>query len=992
MDVNGLRFWMLSQSTDWLAPWRARSAYVLGQSLLDPNGHIQTVQTAGVSDAAPPAWNPAFSQATRDGGVTWMHAGPAAWAASTSFPAGSYILDANNNLQTVTALANAALPSTSAAAAPEWPMAFGEEVADGNLVWRCAGPSQTGLDFCATNKRLILRSTRSGAPPVEDFALATRLVETVPLTLDTFGNYARWDAAAGIVVAGGSGPSTAGADEYQNEASPALSEVPIYFPPRPTVSDLAMGEDGILYIASAGSLVMLDRRGRWRDFTLTLAEFSVWRIAALPGGGVLALDRANRQLGLFRGQPLYTGPTDATDPSAPKVLRPCNANDDPPRLVARVPLPQTEEYISVASLDAGTAGSFAVLSWASNTAVNKNAYLRTVTATGSLISLATARLQLAGVVFPYAVTSLGSGKIAALATNLNESLVYNLPASNEGPTATLLPAGDTYILSAANLGPFVHVTPNTASSPPQYANAGSTGVSPSVPLYFPLLPLSLANVAAAAASLPTGPAIIDSGNARNVWHRLFIEAVVPPRCGAVVWLAASDSRTDLYLPSTPWFPHLLGDALPASVPAAMLPNAATAVWQSTSSEVSYAPALLTEDPIPGRQGLFMALIQRPNRSVRSLSGRFLAVRIQLNGDGRNTAEIAGIRFHGSRFSYVQNYLPEPYRESTFGPEADREAPSTRQDFFERFVDIFEYQFTRIENQIAKAYLLTRVEAVPEAALPWLGGWIGVPQDDSYPPTRSRARLKATPALYRSRGTIKGITLALDVATGGMCRRGAVVLVEDFRLRHIFATILGADLAIKSDPMLPGYSASSNSIVGDTLFLGDPHMQAEIQALYAADLGIDGGSEAAQELYDSLAHRLTVFVHNQVENVDFKLVQRIVDAEKPAHVKVAVLRASQAFLIGMASLLGVNSYLAPEQGTREATIDLSSVGGHDLVTHEASLDPRFENGVDYAEYARPIARIVAPTVFQPNQTIVLDGSASTSPPGTQIQSYAWTLLP
>jgi len=121
---------------------------------------------------------------------------------------------------------------------------------------------------------------------------------------------------------------------------------------------------------------------------------------------------------------------------------------------------------------------------------------------------------------------------------------------------------------------------------------------------------------------------------------------------------------------------------------------------------------------------------------------------------------------------------------------------------------------------------------------------------------------------------------LDVATNGACSRGAIIVIEDFRLRHIFATILGADLSIKNDPLLPGYSASSNSIVGDTLFLGDSRMQTELQALYASDLNIADGAQAAHAFYDSLAHRMTVFVHNQVEDVNLKLVERIVEAEKP----------------------------------------------------------------------------------------------------------------
>jgi len=256
----------------------------------------------------------------------------------------------------------------------------------------------------------------------------------------------------------------------------------------------------------------------------------------------------------------------------------------------------------------------------------------------------------------------------------------------------------------------------------------------------------------------------------------------------------------------------------------------------------------------------------------------------------------------------------------------------------------------------------------------------------------RARLKATPSLYRWRGTTRGIREALDVATGGLCRSGAIVLIEDFRLRHIFATILGANLAITDDPLLPGYSGSDNSFVGDTLFLGDKETQAQLQALYETNLNIPGGTQAAQALYDSLANRLTVFVHDQVQSVDLKLVQRIVAAEKPAHVAASIVRARQPLMIGLASLVGVNTYLAPEPQPRDATIGVSDVGRYDVVTHAPALDPRMENGRDYNAYGLPIARITGPAIVEPGQSITLSGSACTSPSGTTIQSYTWTLVP
>ncbi|HEX8713648.1 MAG TPA: phage tail protein, partial [Terracidiphilus sp.] len=872
---------------------------------------------------------------------------------------GQFVLDSNSNLQQV---ADAEGNAMTAASPPQWPRALGETITDGNITWRCAGPSPVGLSYCSKSNRLELRSMRTGDSPSEDFNTARKMVSVTPMALDQYGNYARWDASSGMVMAGGSGPSDA----------PPPNEVPIYAPGQPEVTDLVMGYDGVLYIAVGGSLVMIDRRDRWPNFTLNVADFNFWRLAALPEGGVLALDRNAPQLGKVAGQPLQTGPVDTPNPG---VLRSCQANSNPPQIIARYALPPTETYVALAPMEmTAHPAQFVLLSWAQNNAGNQAAFTRIFDG----LTLSSGPLQLGGVHLPYTIAWLGDNQLAVFATNLNEALVYDLSDSGN----TLVPAGETYILAANNVGPMVH----GFTLPPNYAN-----VVDAKPLMLPLLPLSLNTLATSAATHPGGPAVIDSGIAQGVWHRMYIEAVVPPRCGAILWLTASDSRADLFDPDFPWYPHILGDADRSSIPAEMLAGAPVAIWQSIATEVPFAPTLLNEDPVQNTQGLFMVLVQRANKAVRNLAGRYLGVRIQLNGDGLNTPQIAGMRIYGPRFSYVQKYLPAIYHEGKFGPDADADGVSTRRDFFERFVNLFESQFTRIEDRIANAYLLMRPESSPGDSLPWLGGWLGI-KPNSYPPDRRRARLEATPSLYKWRGTTKAVTEALDVATNGACSRGAIIVIEDFRLRHIFATILGADLAIKDDPLLPGYSGASNSFVGDTLFLGDPGLQAELQALYANELGMKGSVQAVQAFYDKLAYRMTVFVHNQVEDVNLNLVQRIVEAEKPAHVQAFVRVATQAFMIGLASLVGVNTYLGPDRPRNPVTVGSSEVGRYDVVTGTASLDPRMENDWSAAEYAHPIARLNAPSAVKQGDSIVLNGGASASPPGTTITKYQWTLVP
>ena len=187
--------------------------------------------------------------------------------------------------------------------------------------------------------------------------------------------------------------------------------------------------------------------------------------------------------------------------------------------------------------------------------------------------------------------------------------------------------------------------------------------------------------------------------------------------------------------------------------------------------------------------------------------------------------------------------------------------------------------------------------------------------NSYPPGRQRALLLATPALHRKRGTAAGISLAIDVATNGLAKSGAVIVIEAFRLRHIFATILGADLSDTNDPLLPGYSGSSNSYVGDTTSSAIRATPISSPNLLRAS-ALPSEATQVQAFLDSLAWRMIVFVHNQVTSVgDFGLINQIVAAEKPAHVVASVQVATQPFMIGLASLVGVNSSLTPRAAAR-----------------------------------------------------------------------------
>jgi phage tail-like protein len=540
------------------------------------------------------------------------------------------------------------------------------------------------------------------------------------------------------------------------------------------------------------------------------------------------------------------------------------------------------------------------------------------------------------------------------------------------------PVGDFYPLRGHNSGPFL----NAVDSVPYYpTDSGST------PLHRISLPFF------ARQGQASNNVLLDSKNAQTAWHRLYLEAVIPANCGIKVYLAASD---DPQPPTNPdqWHEHQFGEMF-VNGNASGVPRSA---WVSSPSEIPFHAGLLCCPREKGRAGLFTVLIQRANRRVRTLRGRFLYVRIVLIGDGRTTPEVWALRAFASRFSYIDHYLPELYHETLFGDEADKVVestqPSTAADFLERFLDNFEGILTPLEDRIAYAYLLTDPRTAPEDALDWLGSWIGLGFDTAYPPARRRRLLENALRLFRNRGTLAGLRLALNLATGDAVDGGEVVIVEDWRLRRTFATILGADLADEQDPLLAGLAVSGNSYVGDTLFLGEEHKK-EFLALFGADLPRSKTEEAViQAFLDRLAHRVTVLVHQAVEPQDLGLIRRIVELETPAHIISKVVTTSYPFLVGMASLVGVDTYLAHKPVPGPVRLGHSRVGLRDLIQRPASLDPRLEGGRPDAaliERLRPVANAGEDTTVEFGASFTLDGSASRALRGREIVRYVWTMI-
>ncbi|HYO68537.1 MAG TPA: phage tail protein [Archangium sp.] len=753
-----------------------------------------------------------------------------------------------------------------------------------------------------------------------DMANVQQLVYKTPGVLDAFGTWAYLGEDQSAVMAAGAG----------SQPVPLLSFDPANHGSLPT--DMVLGQDDVLYLAAGGGKILLkDPRNQWDPATVSVEGFEAWRLAPAPGGGVFAIARPSDLLATGGSPRVRIARTTGVPLAryllgerAPTVFRPREEDVDPPRMSLILDAPPLPGEV-VAGIATNPEGRLALLSWV-NGGTNAFARIRFFTGTGL-----TAPITLEDARRPFSFAFLSNDRIVVLLRTHKPGVTAVAYTLGHQEGVVVKPLGDYYPLTSHDGGPFVH----GPKLPPHY---GVKGRAPA-----PLYPVSLPSFMRKGSVRDAGGVklpVIDGGSSRAIWHRLYLEACIPPRCGIHVFLATTNtpSRPKDNAPGL-WHEHVFGDATPESG-AKHVPHG---VWVSSPSELPFHSGLVPGTPEPDRKGLFTALIQRAGLRVRSLQGRYLWVRVQLVGDGRSTPELFALRVHGPRFSYAESYLPELYREQVFGEEANLAAVSTPADFLERFLGLAEGILTPLEDRIANAAVLTNPRKVPEESLEWLASWIGLTFDPAIPRERWRRLLEAAPRIRPWRGTLRGLSLALEALTGGAVSQGGVVIVEEFRLRRTFSTILGVDLGDEDDPLLPGLHRSGNSYVGDTLFLGDENRK-EFLSLFGMGVPATAAEEeVVQEFFRQLAHRVTVLVHQDIDARELGLVQRVAEQESPAHVSVSVKMASYPLMVGVASLVGIDTYLGPPPKPQPMRVGRSALGSKNLLERPPSLDPRLLAG-------------------------------------------------
>jgi len=179
-------------------------------------------------------------------------------------------------------------------------------------------------------------------------------------------------------------------------------------------------------------------------------------------------------------------------------------------------------------------------------------------------------------------------------------------------------------------------------------------------------------------------------------------------------------------------------------------------------------------------------------------------------------------------------------------------------------------------------------------------------DPRWPEAKRRELLGRAAALYRDRGTVKGLTdflaIYLDVD---------FAIVEGFRTRQSGGFVVGAP----------------QTIVGPSLLINDPEALAEDTAAHA--------------------HRFSVFIGGELAPAQRQVVKDIVELEKPAHTLADICDVTDAFLIGTRALVGISTRVGRSRCFRPAVLD---DGQGWPLGREAILggDPRFGGSAANAE--------------------------------------------
>ncbi|MGW3431284.1 phage tail protein [Streptomyces melanosporofaciens] len=260
-------------------------------------------------------------------------------------------------------------------------------------------------------------------------------------------------------------------------------------------------------------------------------------------------------------------------------------------------------------------------------------------------------------------------------------------------------------------------------------------------------------------------------------------------------------------------------------------------------------------------------------------GRFLRLRLRLSGDGDSTPVLRRIRLDFPRVTSA-DLLPPAFRED---PAAD--------DFTERFLSLFDATLDQLDRVIERYPSLLDPAGVPDRALPWLAGLLGLSFEAGWDARTRRALLAAAPELYRRRGTPWALREAVRIVFG------VTPVVDELATDRRWAWLREAR---RGDGPAQG--------LGAVRLFGRSASRFRVggSALGAAPLRAFGTPDS--DPFTAHAYRFRLLL--PAGSADVAALRRLVERQAPAHTVGSVRTGGAGFVVGSRSTVGVDTAFVP----------------------------------------------------------------------------------
>lgn len=374
---------------------------------------------------------------------------------------------------------------------------------------------------------------------------------------------------------------------------------------------------------------------------------------------------------------------------------------------------------------------------------------------------------------------------------------------------------------------------------------------------------------------------LDSGTYRNVWGRLFLDACIPQSTEVRIHTFTTDEIPPGQL--LPWnlpdnisqaeirSPQLTPMLLPLDVSPTLGQTPDDEQWSDVFSPV-YRRETGREIPFAGQPERHFATFEAPVLT----EGRYLWVTLALRGNTRKTPRIRSLRIEKNAHTLLRS-LPRTY-------VRDPDAAS----FLLRYLATIDGVMADLDAQSSRRASLLHPTGAPEDALPWLASFVGLTTDERWPIERRRKLVDEIVLLWRSRGTLGGLTRFIEI-----CTARSTYVLEHFRLRGLGAPILGYS----------GEDTPTASVLGSGFRVGGVVGSAEQVAL----------TGDAAEVFRTRAHRFSVFLAASLTDEERSAVLDLIEAHKPAHTLFDVCTVDAGMRTGIGLLLGITSVIGKTGG-------------------------------------------------------------------------------